>query len=140
MNGNTIVGIVAACVFSFLFVLFLLQVFCCNSSSRYNNRSRRQRRTTWTSPGPGYSRYATSTTATPKPPLPTSAPETGDASDATSSNAPAFTQDHDGRVMRLVPPLPLPAVTRHKGTSNDLGHPHKQPSNLLPMYMDGSDG
>ena len=132
MKGNTIVGIVAGCVFSFIFVLFLLQAFCCNRSSRYNNRYRRRRRTTYS--------YAP-TTITSIPPIPTPAQETGDASDgrsATNSNALAIIQDNDGKVKRVA--LPPPTATRDKGRSNNLGRPNQQPSTLLPMYMDGSDG
>lgn len=78
---------------------------------------------------------------TPIPiPEPTSAQQTGDASDvasgvfsATDTSAPTFTQD-----MSL--DLPPPAVTRQNG-----GYSLRQQlsssagTTLLPMYMDGSD-
>jgi hypothetical protein len=74
--------------------------------------------------------------------LPTSAQQTGDASDIRSTpdaNDPAFTLGH-GRGESVVLPPPPPAVMR--GIDNRgsyLGRPVTHSPKLLPMYMDGTD-
>ena len=117
MKGTDIVAIVTGIiVFIFLVLYFHFSKPCGPRSWR--------RRSTY--------RTANGKPSTPKSLLPTSAQQTGDASDirtAPNANIRAFTQKTE-----VLPPPP-PAVMR----GIDLGLPVES-STLPPMYMDGSAG